>query len=73
MRLTQTTRYATITDLAADLAETMGLDCADVLTAISANRSLFGRYEDIDAHDQDAISRAVWADVTANAEYPWNE
>ena len=72
-QMTQTTCYTTITDLAADLAETMGLDCADVLTAISANRSLFGRYEDIDAHDQDAISRAVWADVTANAEYPWNE
>ena len=69
--MTQTTRYTTITDLAADLAETMGLDCADVLTAISANRSLFGRYEDIDAHVKESIAQAVWADVTAGAEYPW--
>ena len=65
------TRYTTITDLAADLAEVMGLDCADVRASISTHRSLFGRYEDIDADVKESIARAVWADVTAGAEYPW--
>jgi len=65
------TNYTTITDLAADLAETMGLDSYDVVVSIRCHRSLFGRFEDIDADEQEAIARAVWADVTAGAEYPW--
>ncbi len=62
----------TITSLAADLADSMGLDPSDVVAAIRTHRHLFSRYEDISTEELEALSRAVWADVTHGAEWVWS-
>jgi hypothetical protein len=63
---------ATINTFAADLSETMGLNPSDVIDAIRTHRHLFSRYEDMSTEELEALSRAVWADVTHGAEWVWS-
>ncbi|HEY5658343.1 MAG TPA: hypothetical protein VIY27_11205 [Myxococcota bacterium] len=63
---------ATIADLTASLADELGLDDIEAAeAAVRANR--VGRYEDHrdGSPEREALSRAVWADVTGGAEWPF--
>ena len=64
-----TRNFATITDLAAHLAETMDLDTDAVTDAVRANHHLFDSYGRIPAADLTALSAAVWFAVTGT-DYP---
>ena len=66
--------YTTLRDLSAALAEQIGLDREDVARAISNHRLLFCRYEDLHPQGEEfaALARAVWADLTQGAEYPFS-
>lgn len=61
----------TIRDLASEMADEMGLERAQVEAAIAAHRT--ERIEDHEAGSEarDTLARAVWADVTNGAEWPW--
>jgi len=61
--------YSTINDLRDHLVETMDLEPEAVRNALTANRDLWGRYEEITPAQYAAISRAVYEQVTGG-DYP---
>ncbi|ODS54690.1 MAG: hypothetical protein ABS36_11025 [Acidobacteria bacterium SCN 69-37] len=56
------TRFTTITDLAAHIADTTQIDVDAVRASLDSRRGLWGRYEDIDEAQLDVITIAVLAD-----------
>lgn len=61
--------FATITDLAAHLADGMDLDREAVTEAIRSHYALFGTFGRIPATELAALSAAVWTHITGH-EYP---
>jgi len=63
--------YTTINDLAAAMAEQLGLDTDATRDAIRGRRAEFARFEDVTGEAFDALARGVWADVTDGAAWPF--
>lgn len=65
--------HTTNHDLAAYMADTLGLECTETLRDACHAARESSRYEDIDAREECRIARAVWAACTDGAEWPFGD
>ena len=63
--------YSTITDLARDMADRLGLEVDAVTASLGEHRELWS-LGGMPMRDLIATEHAVWADCTDGAEWPWS-